>query len=155
MDTLTDLQVSIDVSASPSEAFDKVCQVREWWTKDIEGETSGLGAEFRVTFGTTFVDFRISNFVPDETVSWFVTNSELPWLKDKTEWTGTTVQIDVIPTDAGSKITLTHHGLHPNVECFEGCKEGWEFFVVKSLPRLIATGVGLPGVPNSERETYE
>jgi len=144
MTTTTDFQTTIAVASSPAEAFDRVCRVTDWWTTDIVGQTFGLGADFTVSFADTYVDFHISEFIPGETVSWKVTNCYLPWLADKAEWTGTTVRFDIVPTDGGSKVTLTHVGLHPGVECFEGCAAGWTHHFGESLLSLIQDGSGAP-----------
>ena len=144
MITTADFQVSIAVPSSPAEAFDRVCRVSEWWASDLEGTTYGEGSMFTVRFADTFVDFQITEFEPGKTVCWLVTNCFLPWLGDKTEWTGTTVRFDVSPRKDGSLITLTHVGLRPEVECFEACSAGWRHHIGDSLRALIQDGRGLP-----------
>ncbi|MDR3688228.1 MAG: SRPBCC family protein [Fimbriimonas sp.] len=164
MTTTADFQVSIAVALSPAEAFDKVCSVSAWWTTDIEGQTRGANSNFTVRFEDTYVDFNITEFVPGKAVSWHVTNCYIPWFEDKTEWTGTTVRFDISPTDSGSKVTLTHVGLKPELECFEGCSAGWQHHISDSLQKLISEGTGIPkgrslhvtlNVPTTAAEVFE
>ncbi len=164
MKTITDFQIDIAVAASCAEAFDRVCNVSEWWTNDIEGTTNAVDARFTVRFADTAVDFQITDYVPGQSVSWLVTNSYLPWLDNKSEWTGTTVRFDVTPSGAGSQISLTHIGLRSELECFENCSQGWTHFIAESLLKYVRDGKGSPmalgmhatiTVPSTAAEAFE
>ena len=39
---------------------------------------------------------------------------------------------------------MTHLGLKPGIECFDGCVKGWDQYVKDSLFRLLAEGKGAP-----------
>lgn len=144
MTATKDIQVTIAVSATAEQAFDAICRVSDWWASDLDGETTGLDSEFKVCFGETWVNFRITQFEPGRVVAWYVSDSNLPWLNDKTEWTGTTVRFEIANKGSDTSITLTHVGLHPGVECYENCNLGWNFYVGQSLSKLIADGQGMP-----------
>jgi len=46
--------------------------------------------------------------------------------------------------DTAGRVRMTHEGLKPQVECYESCEKGWNFFVTDSLLKLMTTGAGLP-----------
>lgn len=144
MTTATDIKVSLVVPASPSEVFESICQVDRWWTNDLEGSATGLGSKFTIRFADTFVDFRISEFTPGQAISWHADDASIPWLKDDSEWTGTTVQFLLNETPEGTRIDFTHFGLTAEVECYEDCTQGWQYYVGQSLRKLIAEGKGDP-----------
>jgi hypothetical protein len=73
-----------------------------------------------------------------------VTNCNLHWQADKTEWNGTQVIWQVNDTPEGTRIDMTHIGLNPKVECYENCREGWTGHIDDSLKNLINSGKGEP-----------
>jgi hypothetical protein len=129
--------------------------VTEWWGTDLEGLTTDLGDKFTIRFNDTFVDFTISEVVDNKRISWHVTGSNLPWLKDATEWNGTTVRFDLLEEGEGTRITLTHEGLTEAAECFEKCMMGWEFYFCESLRKLILEGQGMPNSRACKQENHE
>jgi hypothetical protein len=138
-------QSSIAASFTPGEAFEGISRVNEWWAKNIEGSTEKLNDVFTVNFsGGTFVTFKITENVPGEKIAWHVTDCYLPWLKDKTEWNGTTVMFEISPLGDETQVTMTHIGLVPEVECFEGCEAGWNKYFKGSLFKLLTEHAGVP-----------
>jgi hypothetical protein len=62
----------------------KFSQIKLWWRKDFEGSAEKLNNPFTVPFGehngeTSFVDFVISEKIPNRKVVWKVTDCYLPW----------------------------------------------------------------------------
>jgi hypothetical protein len=103
-----------------------------------------IGDTFRIELGSTWVNFKIIESIPDKKIVWYVADSYLPWLKDKMEWNYTKI-IYEISSDAGkTKIEFTHLGLVPEIECYENCEKGWTRFITISLPKFIDEGKGLP-----------
>ncbi len=146
--TKQDYRLKIDAPISAPEAYDKIARVTEWWTKYVEGSTKNLGDVFTVRFGEdhggTFVDFKITEAVPGSKVVWHVTNCYLPWLNDKTEWNGTSVVFEISERQGETTVTVTHEGLTPEVECFEMCEQGWNYYVGQSLKQFLTDGHGTP-----------
>src|SRR5476649_2026854 len=128
MKTLTEQNYhsSIVVESNPTEIFEKISRVNEWWAPNFEGSAKNLGDTFTVRFGETWVTFKISEVVPGKSIAWHVIDCYLPWLSDKTEWNGTTVVFEVSEKDNSATIDVTHIGLTPEVECYEGCQKGWD-----------------------------
>jgi hypothetical protein len=141
----SDLTYTFTVDQSPAEAIAAICDVRAWWSGDIEGRTDELGAEwsYRVP-DIHFSAFRITELVPDRSMAWLVTDSWLSFTEDQQEWTGTTVRFDVEPVDGGTLVRFTHEGLVPAVECYGVCRVAWSEYVLGSLQELIRSGAGRP-----------
>lgn len=145
MTTQTDIHFEINVLARPELAYNAISKVREWWISDTEGEAVALGDSFTVNMGEkAFVTFKVTESQPGHRYVWHVDNCLLPWFANKTEWTGTDVIFDIIPTEDGSLIKMVHRGLTPEVECYNVCNEGWEGYFESSLYKLITEGVGSP-----------
>lgn len=139
-----DFHKTITVNASPKEAFNKIARVSDWWAKTFTGKALHQNDTFRVEFGTTWVDFKITEAIPEKRAVWYVTDSYLPWLNDKTEWTDTQVVFDIVSENGSTKIDFTHVGLVPGIECYGNCEKGWTKFVTESLPAFIEKGEGIP-----------
>ena len=132
-------------NASAEEAMKKISQVNLWWKKDFYGSAEKLNDTFTVPFGElngekSFVDFTISELVPNKKVTWKVTDCYLPWFKDKKEWNNTEVVFKLSEGNGNTKIDFTHIGLVPEVECYEACEKGWDGHVTKDLEKFINKG---------------
>ena len=136
---------AIIIANKPAAAcMDAINHVNEWWTAGFEGKTSRVNDSFKVDFGKTFVDFRVIETHPGKKLVWLVTDCNIQGIKDKLEWKGTKVVWDLKPIKEGTEITMTHIGLVPEVECFDMCQTGWNFYVKTSLLKLLTEGNGLP-----------
>jgi hypothetical protein len=143
---------SITANVTAKEAFEGINNVSEWWTKNLEGASQNLDDVFTVRFGKTFVTFKIVEAVPDKKVVWECTDCYLDWLNDKTEWKGTKLVWEVSTQDNATQIDMTHMGLVPEIECYDNCVKGWDFYVKQSLFKLLTEHKGLPETPKNARE---
>lgn len=151
--TQQDYHRSIVVNTPMSTAFESVQKrVNEWWTPDLEGNSEKPGDEFTVHFGDTFVTFKVKDLILDQKITWVVTDCYLPWLNDKIEWNGTSLIWTFSARDSGVQIDMTHVGLVPEIECYDNCVKGWDFFFVESLYQLLTTGKGMPNQAKSDRK---
>jgi len=140
--------VAFVVNQSPQEIFAAVNNVRGWWTEDMEGDSDKLGAVFKVHFGDVHHSTQqITEWVPGQKVVWHVTDSQLNFLKDKKEWTGTDIVFDIIKRGDKTELRFTHIGLIPAIECYGDCSNAWGYYINGSLRSLITTGQGQPGNP--------
>jgi len=137
-------QSSIAADFTPAEAFNAIRKVNEWWVRNIDGSTEKLNDVFTVHFGETFVTFKVTESIPDKKTAWLVTDCYLPWLKDKTEWNGTTVRFEISALGDETQVTMTHIGLTPEVECFAACEAGWNEHFKESLLKLLTEHAGIP-----------
>jgi hypothetical protein len=135
---------TIAVNTSQAEAMKKIGQVNLWWAKNFSGHAEKLNDQFTVRFGETYVDFRISEWVPNKKVVWKVTDCNLHWINAKKEWNNTEVVFEISSQNNMSKIDFTHIGLVPGVECYKDCEAGWNGHVTTSLVNFMNEGKGQP-----------
>ena len=140
-----DFTTSILVDRSPKEAFDAINRPRDWWGKDIEGQTDRTGEEWTYRYKDMhFSKQRTAELVPGSKVVWHVVEARMNFLQDKTEWEGTKMIFDISGKGDKTEIRFTHAGLVPEVECFDICKNAWTGLIADSLRNLVETGEGLP-----------
>jgi hypothetical protein len=139
-----DYTATISANITPKEALVKISSVSDWWTRSFKGQAQKPGDTFTVRFGETFVDFKVIEVISEKKVVWQVSACNLHWIKNKTEWTNTQVVRDVSPEDRATRVRMTHVGLVPEVECYDSCKKGWNFYVGESLLKLLTQNKGLP-----------
>jgi hypothetical protein len=136
---------SFETAKSPTEAFYEVADVAAWWAKNFSGSARQIGDAFTVRFGLTSVDFEITAAIPGKSITWLVADCNLENFPDKKEWKGTRVvfNFSALP-EGGTKVEMTHVGLHPGVACFEMCQNGWNRHFLGSLAQLLNEGIGIP-----------
>lgn len=140
---------TIIVNATSEEAMKKICQVNKWWKHDFSGSAEKIQDKFTVPFGDlngekSFVDFVVTEIVPNRKSVWKVTNCNLPWFNDKTEWKNTEVIFEIYSVDNKTNIDFTHVGLVPGIECYDACEKGWDGHITNSLVAFINEGKGSP-----------
>lgn len=119
-------------------------EISLWWSTVYSGEAKKAGDQFRVEFNKTFMEFTIEEAAANKIV-WLCTDiyNDIPQAENKTEWIGTRVIWEIQPvTESSAQITLTHDGLTPELECFEICEGGWNFYF-GSLLSLLNKGKGM------------
>jgi len=140
-----DLTYTFTVDQSPDQAFAAINNVRAWWSGEIEGETDKLGAVFTYRYKDIHMSkHKITEFVPGKKVVWLILDSNLSFVKDKTEWNGTKVVFEIAKKGNLTQVRFTHVGLNPQQECFDGCSNAWGSYVNGSLRNLIVAGKGSP-----------
>jgi hypothetical protein len=138
---------SFTVAQNPNEVFTAINNVRGWWSGEVTGETSKLGAEFTYRYQDMHrTTQRVTEFVPGKKVVWHVTAAELTFVKDKTEWIGTDIVFEIARKDGKTELHFTHVGLVPAFECYGGCSGAWGSLVDGNLRNLITTGENQPDV---------
>jgi hypothetical protein len=142
---------SITANVTPSKAINAISRVSEWWATDFKGKSQKPGDVFTVHFGETSVTFKILEVVRGKRIEWKVTDCYLPWLKDKKEWNNTILDWDISNQEGSTQINFTHIGLVPQLECYNDCKEGWNFHIGESLFRLMTEHEGTPDVNTREK----
>jgi hypothetical protein len=138
-----DYTVSFTVDQSPDEVFAAINNVRGWWSGNpgVEGSTSKLGDEFTYRYEPHHVSKqKIIELIPGKKVVWRVVDGSINFVKDKTEWTGTTITFDIAKRGQKTEVRFTHVGLNPKIECFEGCSDAWGSYIKGSLRDLIVGG---------------
>jgi hypothetical protein len=146
-----DYNYIITIKVNADEVFDAINRVPEWWTSNFEGNSQKLNDVFTVYFGDVFVTIKITDFVSGKKIVWLVTDCDLKWLKDKTEWIDTQIKWELSTVGNETSLSMTHLGLVPEIECYEDCQQGWNFHLGESLFKLITEGVGIPNVSTRKK----
>ncbi len=147
----SDLTITLLTDGPPSAAFGAINNVRAWWIDQIEGAAAKAGDEFVVRFADIhYSRQRVTEIVPDKKVVWLVTDSQLNFVADPHEWTGTEIIFGIAEEGEGTQITFTHKGLVPGIQCFGACSGAWKDYINGSLLQLIQTGKGTPYLKSAE-----
>ena len=138
---------SFTVEQTPEEVFTAINNVRGWWSGEVVGGTNELGAEFEYRYQNMHkTTQRVTEFVPGKNVAWHVTDAELTFVKDKTEWIGTDIIFEIARKGGKTELRFTHVGLVPAFECYGGCSGAWGALVEGNLRKLVETGKSQPDV---------
>jgi hypothetical protein len=142
-----DFATTILTDRTPAEVFNAVTNVRGWWSQSIQGRTEKLNDEFIFEVeGVHRSRQKLIEVVPDQKVVWRVMDSNMSFIDDKSEWTGTKVYFEISRRGDKTQLTFTHEGLVPDSECYEACAPAWTQYVQHSLSSLISTGRGDPNL---------
>jgi hypothetical protein len=136
----SDFTATLLVDQSPSEAFNNILNVREWWTAEpgIEGSTKKIGDEFIYKYKDVhYSKQKMTELIPNKKVVWTVLDSALNFLKDKSEWNGTKFKFEVAKKGNKTEVRFTHLGLVPEIECYDACSNGWSYYINGSLKKLL------------------
>ena len=140
-----DYHSSIVTHVTPTEAFEKISRVSEWWAKNFEGQSKKVGDVFTVRFGNgDMYKIRIAEMNPEKRIVWDVIESFQGWVKNTSEWAGTKIVWEIKQEKNEVSIDMAHIGLVPEIECFTSCTRGWNFLMQESLLKYLTEGKGLP-----------
>lgn len=140
-----DFSITFLVEQTPNEVFNAVNNVRGWWSEELEGSSENLNDEFTYRHSDIhYSKHKLIEFIPGEKVAWLTLDSKLTFVEKQNEWNGTTMIFEISKQDDKTKLHITHAGLVPAFQCFEGCSKGWTYYLQNSLLPLIITGQGKP-----------
>jgi len=136
---------TFSVDQTPEEAFNAISNVRGWWSGEMEGDTDKLGAEFTYRYKDVHrSNQKVTELIPGKKVVWHVSDSQLSFVKDKSEWNDTDIVFEISEKGGKTEVQFTHVGLVPQFECFGSCSNGWGTLVNGNLRKLITTGKRQP-----------
>ena len=134
---------AILVEQSPAEVFKAINNPRSWWSKEIEGTTDKLNAEWNYYFGDNHRSkMKVIEIIPDKKVVWLVEENYFKNAKDQSEWVGNKITFAISKQGDKTRLVFTQIGLVPTYDCYKSCEWAWTGFVQKSLHSLITTGKG-------------
>ncbi|MHA4894607.1 SRPBCC family protein [Pedobacter sp. PWIIR3] len=133
------------IDKSPATVFNAIGEIGKWWNTGVKGSATALGDEFEVKFADIhYSKHKIVEYVPFKRMVWLVTDSKLTFIKDQQEWNGTKNVFEITTENGKTKLTFTHLGLQPKLECFKDCSSGWNEYIAGSLLPYINEGKGKP-----------
>ena len=139
-----DFMTSFHVAEAPDTVFETIMNVRSWWSglygEEIQDEHDG-GFTFRAGDGAHYSRQKPVEVVPGRKVVWLVTDSKLTFVNDQQEWTGTKIGFELAPEGDGTKVTFTHSGLVPQLECYGECSNSWQRYMQERLLPLFNSSV--------------
>ena len=134
------------ISAKPESVYEAITgDIDKWWT-ELSNQAVQVGDQLTVRFEKTACwVMTVSRVIPNRLLVWKVidANHDIEDLTNKDEWLNTTIKWEIAENETGSKVTLTHHGLVPVLQCYEICHAGWDYFL-GSLKNYLETGKGYP-----------
>ncbi|WP_299938650.1 SRPBCC domain-containing protein [uncultured Pelagimonas sp.] len=125
-----DYTATIRTPATPEAARKAIFDEMDiWWSTRVEKTPTGA----TVRFGNSHVTFDFGT--RDGTYVWTCTDAHMiiEDVADTTEWQGTSLIWQILPDGDGSRITLSHLGLTPQLACNDVCTRGWQHFFESSL----------------------
>lgn len=142
-----DFNTTFTVDQSPDAVFNAINNVRGWWSGEIEGSANKLGAQFTYRYKDAHRSIqKVTEFVPGKKVVWHVSDAQLNFVKNKTEWDGTDIVFEIAEKGDKTELSFTHIGLVPAIECYGGCSGAWGRLIQDNLRNLIITGKSQPDV---------
>lgn len=132
-------------TAAPAErvvaALTDATLIAEWWTAVTRVDRRGDAIDLFMG-GPAPLTITVDHVPGSGRVHWLVTACDFV-----PDWVGTEPTFTLRSGDDGTTtIAFRHHGLTPALECFDGCRAGWNHFM-PSLERYLRTGTGLPNEP--------
>ncbi|MFN8077913.1 MAG: SRPBCC domain-containing protein [Kineosporiaceae bacterium] len=121
------------VDRTPEEVLDAVLDVPSWWTGEVSGPTREVGDEFEYRYPDMHVSRQRVLEAGPRRVRWLVTTATLTFVEASGEWAGTEIVFDLEPEAGGTRVTFTHDGLVPALQCWDACSQGWESLALSAL----------------------
>ncbi len=137
----TDFSITLLVDQPAKEVFDAINNPAAWWSGKIEGHSSKINDEFIYSYEAFHMSRqRVIEMIPSKKVVWLVVESQINYVEDKNEWTGTKMIFEITEHESNSQLRFTHQGLVPEVACFDSCSNSWSRLIREALFTLISTG---------------
>jgi uncharacterized protein YndB with AHSA1/START domain len=140
-----DFTISLLVDQTTEEVFNAITNVRAWWSgyysEELVGNAEKLHHEFSFRAGPNvhYSKQKLVEVVPNKKIVWLVTESNLSFLEQTDEWTGTKVIFEIAKKGEKTQLTFIHQGLTSEVECYDACAPAWTQYVQNKLLPLIET----------------
>jgi len=102
--------VAIEVSKSPTDVFNFITNLSQWWVEEFKGEKLKLNSEFELKVGEGHHSKnKVLEFIPNKKFVWVTTESLRT--SDNFDWTGTKMIFELLAISNGTRITFTYDGV--------------------------------------------
>jgi hypothetical protein len=118
-----------------NEVFELLLTIDQWWSgpyeETIKGKSQKLNDEFTFNAGegAHYSKQKLVELVPNQKIVWLVTDSNLSFLNNTAEWNGSKIHFDLSTEENYTKVTFTHEGLIPQIECYDTCSSAWNGYL--------------------------
>jgi uncharacterized protein YndB with AHSA1/START domain len=137
--------ITFSVDQKPAEVFNAVKNVRAWWSEDLVGSSENVNDEFTYNHGDIhYSKHKLTEVILNHKIVWLTLDSKLTFVAKQNEWNGTEMIFQISAENGKTKLEITHFGLTPALQCYEGCNKGWTHYLQNSLLPLIEKGIGKP-----------
>jgi hypothetical protein len=126
---------SFKTSKTTQEIFELLLDIEKWWSglyeETIKGKSKKINDEFIFTAGggAHYSKQKLVELTPGKKVVWLVTDSNLNFLKDTSEWNNSRIGFELSTDENKTNVQFTHEGLVPQIECYEGCSLAWKSYL--------------------------
>ncbi len=133
---------SFTSSKKAEDVFEILLDIPKWWTgeydESIKGKSKKVNDEFtfKAADGAHYSKQKLIELIPNKKIIWLVTDSKLTFINDTSEWVGTQFSFDISKEGNKTKVTFTHDGLVPEIECYDACSSGWTQYLAKLKKKL-------------------
>jgi hypothetical protein len=140
----TDYQFEIESNQKIEELFKTLLNVRLWWNglydESYDGPSDVLGQEFtfKAGGGAHYSKQKLIECIPNQKITWLVTDSHLSFLEQSDEWTNSKLHFEIEAKENLVLVRFTHEGLKPSTECYSACSDAWGRYMTQKLKPLIA-----------------
>lgn len=122
---------TLTIEAAAGEIFDALTDpgaITSWWKAASVTGSGQAGGELHITFGTEPEPtvMRVLAAHRPGVVIWDVAASPLV-----PDWAGTRPTFTVTPAGDGCRLDFAHHGLVPDLDCFDSCATDWGRFLIR------------------------
>jgi uncharacterized protein YndB with AHSA1/START domain len=137
-----DYTTTITADAPPETVFAALtipAHLAAWWAPATGHGAEGGELRFDMHSPQGPLVIRVHSAEHPRVLVWNVLSC--PFLPD---WEGTTITFDLGRNDRGGcDLFFRHHGLTPQLDCYDTCRQGWNHFI-PSLRQYVDTGTGNP-----------
>ncbi len=133
---------SFQSSKTPEVIFELLLNIEQWWSglyeETIKGKSHRLNDEFSFKAGGGVHDTtqKLVELIPNKTIVWLVTKSNLSFASNPNEWTNTKIRFDLSKEGDKTLVIFTHDGLVPQFECYDACSGGWTGYLANLEKKL-------------------
>jgi uncharacterized protein YndB with AHSA1/START domain/ketosteroid isomerase-like protein len=147
--TTESFTADVRYAASAAAVYDALATpggTRGWWSTDGDSDAATTpGQHVRLNWSDDdHVVFCVDAAERPTALRWTCVAQHDRNLPRPDEWVGTHVIFTLTADGDGTLLHFEHQGLTRKLDCFGQCRDGWDFFLRRSVRQLVELGHGLP-----------
>lgn len=139
----SDFTITLLSKKSPESIFQKILDVRSWWSGIYSEKFSGSSEKINDVFtfeagdGAHYTEQKLIELIPNEKIVWLVTQCNLSFIERNDEWVGTKLIFEITQNEENTEVKFTHQGLTNELDCYDNCAPAWTQYIQTKLFPLI------------------